>query len=45
VVIFEAESNSISLRRLEASGFDFGPMLDDTQIAAWQAKPGVTSLM
>lgn len=45
VVIFEAESDSISLRRLEASGFDFGPMLDDTQIAAWQAKPGVTSLM
>ena len=45
VVIFDAESGSISLRRLDAGGFDFGPSLDATQVAAWQGKPGVLSSM
>ena len=45
VMIFDGESGSISLRRLDASGFDFGPTLDDTQVAAWQANPGVSSSM
>jgi len=45
VVIFDAEFGSISLRRLDAGGFDFAPTLNDTQVAAWQAKPGVSSSM
>jgi hypothetical protein len=45
VAIFDAESGSISLRRLDAGVFDFGPTLDATQVAAWQEKPGVSSSM
>ena len=37
VVIFDAEFGSISLRRLDAGGFDFAPTLNDTQVAAWFA--------
>ena len=45
VVIFDAEAGSISLRHLAAGVFDFGPTLDSVQVAAWQAKPGVSSSM
>ena len=45
VVIFDAESGTISLRRLDAGSFDFGSTLEATQVAAWQAKPGVSSSM
>ena len=45
VVIFDAEADSLSLRRLDVGALDFGTTLDKTQVAAWQAKPGVSSSM
>lgn len=43
IVIFDAEAGSISLRRLDAGGFDFAPTLAHAQVSAWQANPGVSS--
>ena len=43
--VTDAESGNISLRRLDAGVFDFGPTLDATRVAAWQAMLGVSSPM
>jgi hypothetical protein len=45
IVMFDGEAGSISLRRLDAGHFDFAPTLGQDQVAAWQAKPGVSSAM
>ena len=45
VVIFDGAAGTISLRRLEAEAFDFGPSIDSAVVAAWQANQGATSSM
>jgi hypothetical protein len=45
VVIFDGAGGTISLRRLDANAFDFGPAIADTVVAAWQANQGATSQM
>ncbi len=45
VVIFDGVVGSISLRRLDASAFDFGPAIAASVVAAWQANQGVASQM
>jgi hypothetical protein len=45
VVIFDAPSRSIAMRRLGATGFDFGAEIPSATVAAWLANPGTSRAM
>jgi len=45
VVIFDGAAGTISLRRLDAEAFDFGPSIDPSVVGAWQANLGAASSM
>lgn len=45
VVIFDGSAGTISLRRLDAGAFDFGPTIASSVVDAWQANLGATSSM
>ena len=45
VVIFDGAAGTISLRRLDAEAFDFGPTIASAVVAAWQANQGAVSSM
>jgi hypothetical protein len=45
IVLFDAASSSIALRRLGATDFDFGPSVSQTTAQAWLANSGTTSPM
>jgi hypothetical protein len=45
VVIFDGAGGTISLRRLDANAFDFGPAIASTVVAAWRSNQGATSEM
>ncbi|HEY5284773.1 MAG TPA: hypothetical protein VIM14_18415, partial [Polyangia bacterium] len=45
IVIFDGSAGTLSLRRLDAGAFDFGPTIASSVVDAWQANLGATSSM
>jgi len=45
VVIFDAPSSSIAIRRLGATDFDFASTVPESVVAAWLADAGATRAM